>query len=166
MSRIWGVPPPPPPPPLASRWLIPASVMFVPRSSIWAFTDSNSSVIWQTQVKMDRLQELVNWLDPPPGSGEDLHTRQGWWSSNFSKITLKAHANGRNKSRHYCVLLPWGFLANNVASVCMGLKVWPVPNYTRQVPTLLWFHANGRNMLDPTMLRVVGQQCCVRLHGP
>ena len=21
-------------------------------------------------------------------------------------------------------------------------------------------------MLDPTMLRVVGQQCCVRLHGP
>ena len=60
-----------------------------------------------------------------------------------------------------CVLL-----ANNVASVCMGLKVWPVSNYTQQVPTLLWFHSNGRNMLGPTMLRVVGQQCCVRLHGP
>ena len=54
------------------------------------------------------------------------------------------------------------------ASVCMGLKVLPVSNYTQQVrqqvPTLLWFHTNGRNMLGPTMLRVVGQQCCVRLH--
>ena len=29
----------------------------------------------------------------------------------------------------------WGFLANNVTSVCMGLKVWPVSNYTQQVPT-------------------------------
>ena len=34
------------------------------------------------------------------------------------------------------------------------------------LPALLWFHANGRNMLGPTMLHVVGQQCCVRLHGP
>ena len=36
------------------------------------------------------------------------------------------------------------------------------------MPTLLWFHAYGRNMLGPTMsmLRVVGKQCCVRLHGP
>ena len=25
--------------------------------------------------------------------------------------------------------------------------------------------ANGRNMYHPTMLGVVGQQCCVRLHG-
>ena len=33
---------------------------------------------------------------------------------------------------------------------------------TQQVPTLLWFYANGRNMLGPTMLRVVGQQSCVR----
>ena len=24
--------------------------------------------------------------------------------------------------------------------------------------------ANGRNMLHPTMLQVVGQQCCIRLH--
>ena len=59
----------------------------------------------------------------------------------------KAHTNGRNKSQHCCVLL-----ANNVASVCRGLKVWPVSNYTQQVPTLLWFHANGRNMSGPTML--------------
>ena len=29
----------------------------------------------------------------------------------------------------------WGLLANNVASVCMGLKVWLVSNYTQQVPT-------------------------------
>ena len=57
----------------------------------------------------------------------------------------------------------WGVLANNVASVCMGLKVWPVSKYTQQVPTLLWFHANGQNMLGPTILRVVGQQWCVLL---
>ena len=25
--------------------------------------------------------------------------------------------------------------------------------------------ANARNMLGPTMLRLVGQQCCERLHG-
>ena len=35
----------------------------------------------------------------------------------------------------------------------------------QQGPTLLWFHAIGRTMLGPTMLHVVGQQCCVRLHG-
>ena len=28
-----------------------------------------------------------------------------------------------------------GFLANNVASVCMDLKVWPVSNYMQQMPT-------------------------------
>ena len=60
-----------------------------------------------------------------------------------------------------CVLL-----ASNVASVCMGLNVWRVSNYTQQVPTLLWFPANGRNMVGPAMLRVVSQQCCIRLHGP
>ena len=47
------------------------------------------------------------------------------------------------------------------ASVCTGLKVLLVSNYTQQVPTLLWFHANGRNMLGP-MLRVIVKQCCVR----
>ena len=26
--------------------------------------------------------------------------------------------------------------------------------------------ANARNILGPTMLRLVGQQCCERLHGP
>ena len=69
--------------------------------------------------------------------------------------------DARNKSEHCCVLL-----ANKVASVCMDLNVCPVSNYEQQVPTMLWFHANGRSMLDPTMLRVVGQQCCLRLHGP
>ena len=33
------------------------------------------------------------------------------------------------------VVCCWGFLANNVASVCMGLNVWPVSNYTQQVQT-------------------------------
>ena len=35
---------------------------------------------------------------------------------------LKAHTNGRNKSQHCCVFC-WRFLANNVASVCMGLYI-------------------------------------------
>ena len=35
-----------------------------------------------------------------------------------------------------------------------------------KLPILLWFHANGRSMLGPTVLRVVAQQCCVRLHEP
>ena len=39
-------------------------------------------------------------------------------------------------------------------------------NECQQVPTLLCFLATGRNTLGPTMLRVVGQQCCVRLYGP
>ena len=44
-------------------------------------------------------------------------------------------------------------------------KVRPVSNYMQQVPTLLWYHGNGPNLLGPTMLRVISQQCCVRLHG-
>ena len=51
-------------------------------------------------------------------------------------------------------------------SFAWALKIGPVSNYTQQVPTLLWFHANGRNVLGPTKLHAVGQQCCVRLHGP
>ena len=38
----------------------------------------------------------------------------------------------------------------------------------QQVPTsanVVVVHASGRNMVSPTMSHVVGQQCCVRLHG-
>ena len=38
-------------------------------------------------------------------------------------------------TNHNTVACCWGFLANNVASVCMVLKVWPVSNYVQQVPT-------------------------------
>ena len=55
---------------------------------------------------------------------------------------------------HNIVACCWGFLANNVASVCMGLKVWPVSNYAQQAPTLLWFHAKGHNCL------IQGITCC------
>ena len=41
-----------------------------------------------------------------------------------------------------------------------------VHTFSRDHATLLWFHANGRNMLGQTILRLVGQQCCVRLRGP
>ena len=60
---------------------------------------------------------------------------------------------------HNIVACCWGFVANSVASVCMGLKVSPVSNYTQQVPTLLWFHANGRNKSQ----HFWAQQCWVLL---
>ena len=71
------------------------------------------------------------------------------------------HANGRN-------IVALRFAGHRTIEM-LGLdapKVWPVSNYTQQVPARLWFHTNGRNILGPTMLRVVGQQCCFRLHGP
>ena len=39
-------------------------------------------------------------------------------------------------------------------------KFLPISNYKQQAPTLLWLHAHGHNVLGPTMLHVVGQQCC------
>ena len=70
------------------------------------------------------------------------------------------HANGRNNSQHCWAQRCWVLLANNVVSVCMGLKVWPVSsNYMQQVPTLLWFHANGRNKSQHCW----AQQCWVLL---
>ena len=55
----------------------------------------------------------------------------------------------------------------------VGAEVWPVSNFIQQLPTsrnntqqhTTWF-ANARNMLGSTMLRLVGQQCCERLHRP
>ena len=74
-------------------------------------------------------------------------------------LKLKAHANGQNKSQHCCVSL--GVFGQQCCVRLHGPK-----NLTgfkcQQVPTLSWFHANGRNKLDPTMLRVVGQQCRLR----
>ena len=81
---------------------------------------------------------------------------------------MQTDATSANNSQH-C----WVLFANDVASVCMGLKVWPVSNYTQQLPT----SANivvvpckrtqqVTTLLGPTMLGVVGQQCWVRLHGP
>ena len=63
---------------------------------------------------------------------------------------------------HNIVASCLGFLANSVASDCMGLNVCPVSNYTQQVPTLLWFHGCKRTQhvgpnsvacCWPTMLR-------------
>ena len=151
-------------------------------------------------------------------------------------MLLKAHANGRNKSQHCCVLLGvfsqqccvrlhgpkslsgfqtiynksqqvptllwlsarvlsyqkvillrpmqtdatshnivaccWGFLANNVASVCMGLKVWAVSNYIQQVPTSAnivvvvgtsFVVPKSRTLKAHTNERNKSQQCCVLL---
>ena len=80
-------------------------------------------------------------------------------------LNLKAHANRRNKSQHYCVLLAvfgqecWARLHGPKSLT--GFKL----GYTHQMPTsanIVVVHANR----DPTMLRVVVQQCCVRFHGP
>ena len=72
---------------------------------------------------------------------------------------LKAHANGRNKSQHCCVLL--GVFGQQCYVRLHEPKKFDrfqtIRNKCQQVPTLLWFHANGRNMLGLTMLCVVGQ---------
>ena len=75
---------------------------------------------------------------------------------------FKAHANGRNKSQHCCVLL-------HGPKSLPDFKLYATSaNKCQQVPTLLWFHANERKMLGPAMLRVVGQQSvtsiCIGLH--
>ena len=49
-----------------------------------------------------------------------------------SKLSLKLRKwNRSNNSPEQC----WELLANNVASVWTGLKVWPVSNFARQLPT-------------------------------
>ena len=55
----------------------------------------------------------------------------------------------------------------------VGPKVWPVSNCTQQVPTsanivLVPCKRTQQviTLLGPTVLGVVGQQCCVRLHEP
>ena len=66
---------------------------------------------------------------------------------------MQTDATSANNSQH-C----WVLLANSVASICMGLKVWLVSNYTQQVPTLLWLHAT-----DATSHSIVGSSnvgCC------
>ena len=49
---------------------------------------------------------------------------------------------------------------------CYYLSVLPLCETRSQ--TTLKAHANGRNKCQqlPTLLGVVGQQCCIRLHGP
>ena len=48
------------------------------------------------------------------------------------KLSLKLRTwNRSNNSPEQC----WELLANNVASVWTGLKVWPVSNFARQLPT-------------------------------
>ena len=67
---------------------------------------------------------------------------------------MQTDATSANNPQH-C----WVLLANNIASVCMDLKVWLVSNYTQQVPTLFCFHANGRNKSQHCR----AQQCWVLL---
>ena len=63
---------------------------------------------------------------------------------------------------HNIVACCWGFLANSVASVCTGLKVWPVSNYMQQVPTSAnkCQHCCGSMQTDATCWV---QQCCLLL---
>ena len=75
-------------------------------------------------------------------------------------------------SQHCCATLRRSRNNKNVGTCCAksltGFKPYATSaNKCQQVPpTLLWFHANRRNMLGPAMLRVYGQQFCARLHGP
>ena len=73
---------------------------------------------------------------------------------------VKAHAKEHNSSQHCCVLL--GVFGQQC---CIRLH-WPKSltgfklcatsaNKCQQMPTLLWFHANGRNMLGPTVIKML-----------
>ena len=84
------------------------------------------------------------------------------WSFSWYHVNTALKPMQTDATSHNIVACCWGFMANNVASVCMGLKVWHRSNYTQQVPTLLWFHTNGHNMFGPAMLHVVGQQWTLR----
>ena len=74
------------------------------------------------------------------------------------------HANGRN-------IVALRFACHRTIEM-LGLvapkfdRFQTIRNKCQQMPTLLWYHAKGRNMIGPKMLRVVGQQCCIRFHGP
>ena len=67
---------------------------------------------------------------------------------------MQTDATSANNFQHF-----WVLLANNVASVCMGQKGWPVSNYTQQLPTsanIVVIPCKRTQqvtaLLDPTML--------------
>ena len=70
------------------------------------------------------------------------------------------HANERNNCQH-CWRSSKEATHSGYTNPCNALA----PTFSRG-QHCWWFHANERNMLDPTTLRVVDKQCYVRLHGP
>ena len=84
----------------------------------------------------------------------------------ISLKTMQTDAISANNSQH-C----WVLLANNVAFICMhgpktlnGFKLYATSANIVVVPRK-WTQQVTK-LLSPTMLSVVGQQRCVRLHGP
>ena len=58
-----------------------------------------------------------------------------WRIAEVSSRLLRRRTKCPCKRTQQVTTCCWGFLANNVASVCMGLKVSPISHYTQQVPT-------------------------------
>ena len=103
---------------------------------------------------------LVTQLSAPVGISLEAHKKNGSQCNRTIATRflrpMQTDSTSANNSQH-C----WVLMANNVASVCMGLKKFDrfqtIRNKCQQKPTLLWFHANGCNK---------SQQCWARLHGP
>ena len=56
------------------------------------------------------------------------------------------------RAQHCCATLRRS-QNNRYVGTCCAKSLTAVSNCTQQVPAVFWFHANGRNMLGPTMLR-------------
>ena len=86
---------------------------------------------------------------------------QGACADVFTRPTLLwSHANERN-----IVSLRFaGYRTKEMLGLVAQKFDWfqTIHKKCQQVPTLLLFHANRRNMLGPKMLRVVGQQIMLR----
>ena len=72
----------------------------------------------------------------------------------------RAVANGSN-----IVVLCFGDHGTKEMLGVAGSKLWPVSNFEQQLPTTCNRVGKRTQHVNPTMLGVVSQQCCVRLHG-
>ena len=78
---------------------------------------------------------------------------------------MRMHTQTCSRGQHCCATLRRGHRTIEMSRLVAPKfdRFHTIRNKCQQVPTLLWFHANGRNILSPTMLRIVGHQCCVLL---
>ena len=116
------------------------------------------SLFWNTN--MAAVTSCENALYRPEGNHGGMQRGHLWSRAAhlhelFLTSLLELRANGRNNSQR------WQLLANNVPSVCTGLKFWPVSNFAQQLPT------TSSNMQQGVQTDATCniQQCCVRFYG-